>query len=125
MLPSASAGTGRPGDDDAVEYGRVPLADVANAERTFPAEWIADSRTDVTDGFVRWATPLLGGPLAEFAEIKPTAPSVKTPPRLRPGMLDSGPGEGVTYGHCVCRFRAKGNRRRIRSSMQKEGHGVF
>ena len=64
----------KPGDDYAVEYGQAPLADVANAERTFPAEWIAEGRTDVTDGFVRWATPLIGGPLPEFADIEPIAP---------------------------------------------------
>ena len=44
----------------AVEYGRVPLQDVANSERTFPAAWIAESRVDVTDDFVRYARPLIG-----------------------------------------------------------------
>jgi 6-phosphofructokinase len=61
----------RPGDDYHVEYGEVPLETVANAERTFPAEWIAESRTDVTDGFVRWATPLIGDPLPEFTRLEP------------------------------------------------------
>lgn len=44
----------------AVEYGRVPLEDVANSERTFPADWIAKSRVDVTDDFIRYARPLIG-----------------------------------------------------------------
>jgi 6-phosphofructokinase 1 len=33
---------------------------VANSERTFPEEWIAPSRTDVTDEFVDYAQPLIG-----------------------------------------------------------------
>ncbi len=61
----------RPGDDYAAGYGDVPLETVANAERTFPADWIAESKVDVTDGFVRWATPLLGGPLPEFTRFEP------------------------------------------------------
>ncbi len=61
----------KPGKAYEVEYGDVPLQVVANAERKFPAEWIAPSRTDVTDDFVRWATPLLGEPLPEFTEFAP------------------------------------------------------
>jgi len=60
-----------PGKAYAVQYGEVPLEVVANAERTFPAEWIAPSRTDVTDGFVRWAMPLIGEPLPRFAQLAP------------------------------------------------------
>lgn len=44
----------------AVRYDRVPLAQVANSERHFPAHWIADSRIDVTDEFVAYARPLIG-----------------------------------------------------------------
>src|SRR5262245_37096082 len=43
-----------------VRYDQVPLVDVANSERTFPAEWIAKSGYDVTDEFVRYARPLVG-----------------------------------------------------------------
>ena len=65
----------RPGDDYAVDYGGAPLSEVANAERTFPEEWIAEGGLDVTDAFVRWAMPLLGGPLPEFARLEEsTAP---------------------------------------------------
>jgi len=59
----------RPGPAYAVDYGDVPLDVVANAERTFPPEWIAESKVDVTDGFVRWAAPLVGGPLPRFASL--------------------------------------------------------
>jgi 6-phosphofructokinase 1 len=43
-----------------VYYDKVPLAEVANSERKFPAEWISDSGTDVTDDFLRYARPLVG-----------------------------------------------------------------
>jgi 6-phosphofructokinase 1 len=66
----------KPGRGYAVEYGEVPLDVVANAERKFPQEWIAKTRTDVTDEFVRWATPLIGEPLSEFTRLEPKlAPS--------------------------------------------------
>ncbi|MEX0938196.1 MAG: diphosphate--fructose-6-phosphate 1-phosphotransferase [Pirellulales bacterium] len=43
-----------------VRYDRVPLREVANSERTFPAQWIAASGVDVTDAFVRYCRPLVG-----------------------------------------------------------------
>ena len=43
-----------------VDYDKVPLEQVANSERTFPEAWITESRMDVTDDFIRYATPLLG-----------------------------------------------------------------
>jgi len=61
----------RPGEPYAVDYGDVPLAEVANAERAFPPEWIAPDRMDVTDEFVRWARPLIGEPLPELARLEP------------------------------------------------------
>jgi len=50
----------KPGPIYNVEYDKVPLDLVANSERSFPASWIAPSRTDVTDDFVRYAKPLVG-----------------------------------------------------------------
>ncbi len=41
-------------------YDKVPLQQVANSERSFPASWIAANRRDVTDDFVRYARPLIG-----------------------------------------------------------------
>ena len=49
-----------PGDIYRVRYDKVRLEAVANSERAFPASWIAPSRTDVTDDFVRYARPLIG-----------------------------------------------------------------
>ncbi|MFC2081710.1 diphosphate--fructose-6-phosphate 1-phosphotransferase [Candidatus Bipolaricaulota bacterium] len=44
----------------AAGYGKAPLAEMANSERRFPAEWIDASRIDVTDEFIAYARPLLG-----------------------------------------------------------------
>jgi len=49
-----------PGDIYNVRYDKVPLEVVANSERAFPQDWIAESRVDVTDDFVRYARPLIG-----------------------------------------------------------------
>jgi 6-phosphofructokinase 1 len=49
-----------PGPIYSVRYDRVPLEQVANSERTFPAAWIDKSGCDVTDDFVRYAKPLAG-----------------------------------------------------------------
>jgi 6-phosphofructokinase 1 len=49
-----------PGEIYNVRYDKVPLEQVANSERSFPQEWIAPSRIDVTDDFVRYARPLIG-----------------------------------------------------------------
>lgn len=50
----------RPGFIYNVDYDKVPLEAVANSERTFPKEWIAENGIDVTDEFVRYAQPLIG-----------------------------------------------------------------
>ena len=50
----------RPGLIYAVDYDKAPLEAVANSERKFPEKWIAASRVDVTDEFVRYARPLIG-----------------------------------------------------------------
>jgi 6-phosphofructokinase len=69
-----------PGHIYRVRYDKVELGLVANSERSFPEEWIAPSRTDVTDDFVRYARPLIGedwpsvplvGGLQRFARFEP------------------------------------------------------
>ena len=50
----------KPGVIYSVEYSKVPLEQVANSERTFPKEWIAPNKVDVTDEFIQYATPLIG-----------------------------------------------------------------
>jgi len=43
-----------------VSYDKVPLEKVALSERTFPEEWIAENRVDVTDAFLDYVRPLVG-----------------------------------------------------------------
>jgi 6-phosphofructokinase 1 len=50
-----------PGAEYKVRYDKVQLEKVANSEREFPAAWLAKNRIDVTDDFVRYAQPLIGG----------------------------------------------------------------
>jgi len=48
------------GDEYRVWFDKVPLEQVANSERHFPAAWISENRVDVTDDFLRYAQPLIG-----------------------------------------------------------------
>jgi 6-phosphofructokinase len=77
-----------PGPIYRVRYDKVLLEMVANSERAFPEEWIAPSRTDVTDDFVRYARPLIGGDwpsvplvggLQRFTRFKPIFAEKKLP----------------------------------------------
>jgi 6-phosphofructokinase 1 len=77
-----------PGSIYSVTYDKVPLELVANSERSFPAEWIAEGGTDVTDAFVQYARPLIGDhwpsiPLVDgrqrFARIVPILADTKLP----------------------------------------------
>lgn len=49
-----------PGSVYQVRYGQVPLTLMANSERGFPPAWINQERADVTDEFLRYASPLIG-----------------------------------------------------------------
>ncbi len=68
-----------PGPIYSVRYDKVPLEQVANSERAFPQSWIAPTRIDVTDEFIRYAQPLIGsdwpsipliGGLQRFARLR-------------------------------------------------------
>ena len=50
-----------PGSEYKVTYDKVPLDQVANSERSFPQEWVAECGVDVTDAFLDYARPLIGG----------------------------------------------------------------
>ena len=50
----------KPGKIYQAVYDKVSLEQVANSERAFPLEWLTESKTDVTDEFVRYAKPLIG-----------------------------------------------------------------
>ncbi len=49
-----------------VRYDQVPLAKMANAARKLPEDWVAKGGTDVTDAFIRYGTPLIGGCVAPY-----------------------------------------------------------
>lgn len=57
------------------ETGLAALEAVANAERPVPAEYINEAGNDVTEAFVEYARPLIGGPLPPYARLaaKPVA----------------------------------------------------
>jgi 6-phosphofructokinase 1 len=52
------------------EAGLAPLEKVANAERPIPDEFISPDRADVTEAFLDYARPLIGGPLPRYARLK-------------------------------------------------------
>lgn len=52
-----------------VTYGRVPLEQVANSERTFPKAWITNKGRDVSDEFLAYAKPLIGEDMVSIPMI--------------------------------------------------------
>lgn len=50
----------QPGEIYQVRFDQVPLEQVANSERFFPQQWIAENGVDVTDDFIAYAQPLIG-----------------------------------------------------------------
>ena len=75
----------RPGFIYSVDYDKVELEKVANSERTFPAEWIAESGVDVTDEFIAYARPLIG---EDWVSV-PFINGVQRFARLRPLFADT------------------------------------
>ncbi len=70
-------------------YDKVPLRAVANSVRYLPKEWIAPGGLDVTDDFIRYATPLIGdtwpdvpmeGSRQRFARLRLQLVENKLPP---------------------------------------------
>jgi ATP-dependent phosphofructokinase / diphosphate-dependent phosphofructokinase len=79
----------RPGSIYMIDYDKVPLEKVANSEREFPKQWIAENRYDVTDDFIRYAQPLIGedwvsiplvNGIQRFARMKPIFAEKKCKP---------------------------------------------
>lgn len=60
----------RPGPRYEVEMGTVELDVVANAEKLVPAEFIGESGNDVTQAFIDYASPLIGGPLPAYTRLE-------------------------------------------------------
>lgn len=58
-----------PGDVYQVRFDKAPLELVANSERTFPKQWIAENGYDVTDDFIRYCKPLVGEAMVSIPMI--------------------------------------------------------
>jgi 6-phosphofructokinase 1 len=50
--------------------GLVPLAEVANAEKLLPKEFVNERGNGITEAFREYAMPLLGDPLPEYARLE-------------------------------------------------------
>jgi 6-phosphofructokinase 1 len=83
-----------PGPIYHVYYDKVPLEKVANSERTFPQNWIAKNKIDVTDDFIKYAMPLVGEEWASvplvngrqrFTRFKPIFAEKKLPEYIPQG----------------------------------------
>ena len=60
----------QPRDIYQVEPVLVPLKDVMLYERKLPEAYINERGNDITDEFVKWCEPLIGGPLPEFLNFR-------------------------------------------------------
>jgi len=58
-----------PGETYACKTGIVSLEEVANREKKVPREFIDAEGTGVTDAFLAYVTPLIGGPLPQYARL--------------------------------------------------------
>ncbi|MBC7235914.1 MAG: 6-phosphofructokinase [Chloroflexi bacterium] len=59
----------RPGPTYVCETGLAPLEAVANKERVMPGEYLSVECNDVTQAFIEYARPLIGGPLPKYARL--------------------------------------------------------
>ena len=50
-----------PGDEYKITYQLTDVNEVCNKEKPFPAEWITDNGTNIGDGYVKYALPLIQG----------------------------------------------------------------
>lgn len=53
------------------ETGVVPLERVANVEKTMPAAFVSADRPDVTEAFIEYARPLIGGEPLSHRHVRP------------------------------------------------------
>ena len=60
-----------PGAVYKVETFLIPVEQVMLHERKMPDEYISADGCDVTDAFVEWCRPLIGGELRRFVSFKP------------------------------------------------------
>ncbi|NLT41403.1 MAG: 6-phosphofructokinase [Anaerolineae bacterium] len=55
------------------KFGLADLDKVANAEKLIPEEFLSPAGNDVTEAFVKYAQPLIGGPLPKYSYLKKVA----------------------------------------------------
>jgi 6-phosphofructokinase 1 len=58
-----------PGEGYRCEIGAAPLGGVANAEKLLPEEYLNAAGNDVTEAFVEYARPLIGGDLPPVGRL--------------------------------------------------------
>jgi len=59
----------QPGPEYVSETGLAPLDKVANAVHLLPKEFVNEAHNGVTDAFLDYARPLIGGPLPPYARL--------------------------------------------------------
>lgn len=84
-----------PGPIYDMTYDKVPLDLVANSERTFPQSWIAPSKIDVTDDFIKYAQPFLG---EDWVSV-PLVNGLMRFARLEPIFAEKKLGKYIPVGH--------------------------
>jgi 6-phosphofructokinase 1 len=52
-----------------VEIVPRPLAGIANTERRLPDEFLSPNGNDITDAYIEYALPLIGGPLPQYVRL--------------------------------------------------------
>ena len=69
----------QPGKEYVCGTGSAPLAEVANAEKILPDEYIAERGNDVTGAFLEYARPLIGPPLSRLGRLVkyPVSPKMR------------------------------------------------
>ena len=50
-----------PGEDYKITYQLTDVNEVCNKEKKFPAEWITDNGTNIGEGYIKYALPLIQG----------------------------------------------------------------
>ncbi len=58
-----------PGEPYSVNTTLIPINDVMLVEKKLPREYINDRKNDVTQAFIDWCTPLIGGAFDDFIRI--------------------------------------------------------
>jgi 6-phosphofructokinase 1 len=52
-----------------IEIVPRPLAGIANTERRLPDEFISPEGNNITDAYIEYALPLIGGPLPRYVRL--------------------------------------------------------